>query len=259
MKHNFINPIKLCALAIIALVLNSCSLGVEDLSSLSLEIPSEAIARSRNVTLDGNDSSELHVLTVIRGEKTEAQHTTVSTDSIRKGNVNITLRDVPIGETVTIELNLFAADGDWLAYGTSSPFKIYRGTNEIDIKLKQFDGETPYEPIICSTIECNGLPINSLEGMGLLLLDENGFYELIADSAAISKGKWTGNPSKTDGLVYLTEYIYDPISSSGPQIAYSTGKAVICTDLNVYKLSAGLNGYFNFTTKNGVYVIGQFN
>lgn len=260
MKSAFLRPIKLFILVLSIFVFNACSLVDGNSTSLSIGLPRELLSRAGDITLE--EGSDFHVLAIIRGKQTESHYETLSEDSLERNAALITIYNMPVGDTVTVELNIFNADGYWICNGHSNPFTINRGINEVEIELKELNADAERFIYSCN-MYYDDVGVYEASGMGYLLLDNDGFYELMDGSftTSISKGTWKGNPSPDGGLVYLTEYMYSPIeppSFEWEQIVFPSGETVICTEPNVYELLANEYGWFEFLTKSGVSVSGSF-
>ena len=257
MKSTFLRPIKLFILVLSIFVLNACSLVDGNSTSLSIGLPRDLLSRAGDITLE--EGPDLHVLAIIRGKQTESYYETLSADSLERNDALITIYNMPVGDTVTVELNIFSSEGYWICNGHSNPFTINRGLNEVEIELKGLNADAGRFTYYCY-MYYDGVGVYEPGGMGCLLLDSDGFYELMDGtySNSISKGTWKGNPSPDGGLVYLTEYMYTPIGEKTSQIAFLSNETVICTEPNVYELLADEYGGFEFVTKSGVSVGGGF-
>lgn len=261
MKSAFLRPIKLFILVLSIFVLNACSLVDGNSTSLSIGLPRDLLSRAGDITLE--EGPDLHVLAIIRGKQTESHYETVSADSLERNDALITIYNMPVGDTVTVELNIF--NSDYWINGLSNPLKIHRGLNEVEIELKGLNADAQSE---CHTYRCtlwyNYIGVNDQAGGGNLKLYLDGFYEMTAggySEEVISKGTWKGRPSSEGGQVYLTEYMYKPIippEIEWPAMVYPSEETVICTEPNVYELLADEYGWFKFVTKSGVSVSGSF-
>ncbi|MBO7637693.1 MAG: hypothetical protein J6S91_01835 [Treponema sp.] len=261
MKSAFLRPIKLFILVLSIFVFNSCSPVDGNSTSLSIGLPRDLLSRAGDITLE--EGSDLHVLAIIRGKQTESYYDTLSEDSLERNDALITIYNMPVGDTVTVELNIFSSEGYWIN-GLSNPLKIHRGLNEVEIELKGLNAD---EQSGCHTYSCtlwyNSIGVNDQAGWGNLKLSLDGFYELTAgySGEVISKGTWKGSPSFDGGQVYLTEYMYKPIippEIEWPAMVYLSEETIICTEPNVYELLANEYGWFEFITKSGVSVSGSF-
>ena len=263
MKHSVIRIIKLCILITLTFALGACTLGFEDAASVSFAIPREAFDRARNITLDSEDNTELHVLSIIRGVETETHYDTLSMETLNTRNATLTFQKMPVGENISIEVNLFKADGTWLYYGTTPSFTVKGGTNEIDMTLTAFNNDVDGTNIPCTAnyyVSFLGysVGVNGTNGTAGLFLDYNGFYSLATLDNCISLGKWRGSPVRS-GTVYLTEYLYSPVEQPNythTQSISTTNETVISTSLKEYKLSIDNGGNFAFTMQSGIDITG---
>ena len=106
----------------------------------------------------------------------------------------------------------------------------------------------------------NFVGIGGLDTTGNLIIDNDGFFELMTNNESISKGKWRGSANQ-GGTLYLTEYIYSSIvppdtSAPGIQEVY-LDKTIIVTSLSEIPVQINSDGYFNFTLKNGAIISGN--
>ena len=156
---------------------------------------------------------------------------------------------------------MFFANGEWLYSGTSDTFFVQPGTNEVKVKMKSINNDAERVAEFYLTVGCYDCMVNNSSGMGNLILDKDGFFEITASYSAISKGKWSGNPTN-GGTIYLTEYIYCEVpvpDDEYAQVVYPTGSTIIATPPNTYSFSISADGSLNFTLKNGVSITGSVN
>lgn len=260
MKHSVIRIIKLCILITLTFALGACTLGFEDAASVSFAIPREAFDRARNITLDSEDNTELHVLSIIRGKKTDVRFNKIRDDFLDKGkHEEITLTNLPVGEEISIELNVFNSDGDWYYYGITPKFEVLGGINKLKITLQDFDKAEATYNFICE-LKYDEKCVDNNDGIGTLNLLDNGFYvlktniesETYGSGTVISEGRWTAD---SDGTIHLTEYLYSTIIL-GDTLALSSLEKIIPTKFNEYSFTLEEGNFSSLILQNGVNVNG---
>ena len=159
-------------------------------------------------------------------------------------------------------------DGSWYYTGTSSSFTVEAGENTVTVKMKEINNDVENIPISVTSAyypdpinePTNFVGIGGLDTTGNLIIDNDGFFELMTNDVSISQGKWRG-AATPGGTLYLTEYIYSsivPPDSSDPSIQmvylYNT---IIVTSLSEIPVQINSDGYFSFTLKNGAIISGN--
>lgn len=254
--------IQLITVIALTFILFSCSLGIDETASISFTLPDRIFSDARNVTISGDSGSDgnFHVLSVIRGDKTFTQYDTITASSIEQRKLSLKYDSIRVGTELSIEVNIFSPLGEWLYEGTTSSFKVRAGTNELSLKLFHLNNDASFNSYACY-LNYGEAWVNGEVGAGYILLDENGIYELVTDSFAISKGKWSGS-IENGSTIYLTEYLYAPVLepdwTESPVIASTSDDTVIATNLKEYRVNIDEDMNFTFTLQNGISVNGAF-
>ena len=186
---------------------------------------------------------------------------------ILPSNCRATFDSVPVGSNVYLEANCFLPDGSWYYTGTSSAFTVEAGENTVTVKMKEKNGNVgniaisltsaAYRPDPISN-PTNLVGIGGSDTTGNLIIDNDGFFELMTNDVSISKGKWRGSANQ-GGTLYLTEYIYSSIVPPSDLDIQSVelDKTIIVTSLSEIPVQIDSAGVFSFTLKNGAIISGN--
>ena len=268
MKHSFIKSLfYFVALLPFSFTLDSCSDLETGGGTVSFEISPSLYSNARDAIIQDPEGPLVYIPVILRGDYSASQVISFERDSDRPSNCRATFDSVPVGSNVYLEANCFLPDGSWYYTGTSSSFTVEAGENTVTVKMKEINNDVENIPISVTSAYCpnpsepsNLVGIEGLDTTGNLIIDNDGFFELITNDKSISKGKWRGSATP-GGTLYLTEYIYSSIVPPDPsdpsiQMVY-LDNTIIVTSLSEIPVQINSDGVFSFTLKNGAIISGN--
>lgn len=265
MKHSFIKSLfYFVALLPFSFTLASCS-DLETGGTVTFEISPSLYSNARDVIIPNSDSPFVYIPVILRGDYSASQVISFVRDS--DISCRATFDSVPVGSNVYLEANCFLPDGSWSYTGTSSSFTVEAGENTVTVKMKEINNDVENIPISVTSAyypdpsqPTNFVGIGGLDTTGNLIIDNDGFFELMTNDVSISKGKWRGSANQ-GGTLYLTEYIYSSIVPPDPsdpsiQVVF-LDNTIIVTSLSEIPVQINSDGVFSFTLKNGAIISGN--
>lgn len=267
MKHSFIKSLfYFVALLPFSFTLASCS-DLETGGTVTFEFSPSLYSNARDAIIQNSDSI-VYIPVILRGDYSASQVISFVYDSDPPSNCRATFDSVPVGSNVYLEANCFLPGENWSYTGTSSSFTVEAGENTVTVKMKEINNDVEKTVISVTSAyypdpinePTNYVGIGGLDTTGNLIIDNNGFFELITNEVSISKGKWRGAANQ-GGTLYLTEYIYSsivPPDPSDPSIQMvDLDNTIIVTSLSEIPVQIDSDGYFSFTLKNGAIISGN--
>lgn len=265
MKHSFIKSLfYFVALLPFSFTLDSCS-DLETGGTVTFEISPSLYSNARDAIIQDPEGPLVYIPVILRGDYSASQVISFARDLDIPSNCRATFDSVPVGSNVYLEANCFLPDGSWYYTGTSSSFTVEAGENTVTVKMKEINNDVENIPISVTSAyypdpsqPTNFVGIGGLDTTGNLIIDNDGFFELMTNEVSISKGKWRG-AATPGGTLYLTEYIYSsivPPSDLGIQ-SVELDKTIIVTSLSEIPVQINSDGYFSFTLKNGAIISGN--